>query len=135
MSGACIKPRCVGCHRTPAETGDYAPDEFGDGWLSDGTFNRATGTYWCDECYIAAEQPLGKAPASCWEPQYRNPMYVSGPPDWLWLPCLIYLAGVGLFTAKTVKRFATCKLAQEWLDNYGPRLEPELLRVVEVKLP
>lgn len=30
--------------------------------LGDGTYNKATGGFWCDPCYIAVGMPLGVAP-------------------------------------------------------------------------
>jgi len=61
--------RCNGCKRTPTQITAYAWFAEGEGLTNDeyviqeeGTYNRANGHFWCDECYIAAGQPLGVAP-------------------------------------------------------------------------
>ena len=60
--------RCRRCKRTPEEIPEYigcaaendcTPDEYVE--REEGTFNRATGEFWCTECYIARGMPLGTA--------------------------------------------------------------------------
>jgi hypothetical protein len=67
MEGPTI--HCCGCDRRPEEIGEYigmaeeyglTPDEFVR--AEEGTYNRATGHFWCTDCYIRAGTPLGTAP-------------------------------------------------------------------------
>lgn len=66
-------PRCRRCGRRPHDVGGY-PEINGDGSEDcleeehdaamrehEGTYNRHTGGYWCDFCYIVIGQPLGVA--------------------------------------------------------------------------
>lgn len=61
--------RCNGCKRSPDQISgyDYAAEDMGVPNVvyviqEEGTYNRANGHFWCDECYIAAGSPLGVAP-------------------------------------------------------------------------
>ncbi len=60
--------RCLECGRKPDEITEYINIAIDDNISSDevvlreeGTLNRATGKFWCTNCYIKLGQPLGKA--------------------------------------------------------------------------
>lgn len=61
--------RCKGCGKTPEEIMEYKVLAEEEGYSSateavikeEGTYNSATGMFWCTDCYIKAGQPLGKA--------------------------------------------------------------------------
>ena len=71
-------PMCRRCGRPPHEIGEYrelAVDDEGEPVdeptaeqcreamrEEEGTYNPETGGFYCTDCYIAAGQPLGKAP-------------------------------------------------------------------------
>lgn len=60
--------RCLGCGRPPDEIDEYiqmaretrkSPVEFVK--TEEGTYNSATGRFWCTRCYIEAGLPKGVA--------------------------------------------------------------------------
>lgn len=61
--------RCKGCGKTPEQLVEYEMLAECEGYDSaeeavrneEGTFNPATGLFWCTSCYIKAGQPLGQA--------------------------------------------------------------------------
>jgi hypothetical protein len=71
-----IKLICAGCGKTPSQIAEYVeaaahaqwhmtPDDYV--WENEGTLNRKTGRFWCDECYIdlgcpSADHPLTMTP-------------------------------------------------------------------------
>jgi hypothetical protein len=71
---------CAGCGRRPAELVCYrvanmtedggklypSVDEYV--WMEEGTLNRATGQFLCDDCYIAQGMPSNRAPGQNWTP-------------------------------------------------------------------
>lgn len=63
-----VKVLCKGCGKTPEETKEYisvsraekcTEEEFVK--AHEGTYNRKTGKFWCNVCYIKNGMPLGKA--------------------------------------------------------------------------
>ncbi len=59
---------CANCHRTPDEIEEYSREATGEDMdpvdyvrRNEGTFNRATGGFYCTECYIKIGMPLGVA--------------------------------------------------------------------------
>lgn len=59
---------CRGCEKPPAHIREYVDLGIRDGITpeeavrrEEGTFNPATGRFWCTQCYIQAGMPLGKA--------------------------------------------------------------------------
>lgn len=73
------EPRCARCQRLAADmpdldlswaesVEDWAKDESERQRMrvefarADGTYNSATGSFWCDRCYIVLGMPLGTAP-------------------------------------------------------------------------
>lgn len=64
-----VDPRCAECHKSPLELVEYDMIAEAEGYDSaieacikeEGTYNPATGAFWCNKCYIAIGQPLGKA--------------------------------------------------------------------------
>ena len=62
------KPRCRGCGLSPDQIEEYVDTASEDDmcpneWAieNEGTYNPATGMFWCTECYINRGQPLGVA--------------------------------------------------------------------------
>lgn len=73
-------PRCRGCGRAPEQIGEYREAVMADipetdpgpvemTWMcrlyverEEGTYNRATGGFWCTACYCRVGMPLGVAP-------------------------------------------------------------------------
>ena len=61
--------RCKGCGKTPEELMEYKMMAEEEGYASaeeavrkeEGTFNPATGLFWCTDCYVKAGMPSGKA--------------------------------------------------------------------------
>lgn len=61
--------KCRGCGKTPDQIMEYKVLAEECGYDSaeqavkneEGTYNPATGLFWCTSCYIKAGQPLGKA--------------------------------------------------------------------------
>lgn len=68
-----MTPICKGCKRHPFHIEEYkdAVEEEGipltplsvERWVrqNEGTYNRATGRFWCPECYLKAGMPPGVA--------------------------------------------------------------------------
>lgn len=63
-------PRCAGCGMDPNDDRELqlhaCSEGYGDARAfirhEDGTFNKETWRFWCDDCYIKAGEPLGVAP-------------------------------------------------------------------------
>ena len=61
--------RCKGCGKTPEQLQEYVDLARDGGYESpeqavreqEGTFDPATGLFYCTDCYIKAGMPLGKA--------------------------------------------------------------------------
>ena len=63
-----IKPFDPYCQRSPSQIPGIVAMAHEEGWSADeyvrreeGTYNRATGHFACDECYIALGQPASPA--------------------------------------------------------------------------
>lgn len=61
-------PRCVRCNRHPADVPDVVLAALQNGMHpaeftreGDGSFNKHDNVFWCIECYIALDMPVGKA--------------------------------------------------------------------------
>lgn len=64
------KLTCIGCGKIPEDIEIYVEYSQNSGytsasqyvWNEEGTLNRETDHFWCDDCYIKEGMPLGKAP-------------------------------------------------------------------------
>lgn len=64
-----LRPICIGCNRCPKEIEEYSkectesniePDDYVR--QEEGTYNPHNGHFYCTECYVKADMPLGVAP-------------------------------------------------------------------------
>ena len=69
MTDPTKEPRCIKCGRSPVEIPEYRDVAADDGVhpndyvrSEEGTYNPASGHFFCTECYIEVGMPLGVAP-------------------------------------------------------------------------